>query len=59
MKLNHTGHEVYKCARVAGHTKSLFFNGLVAVTGPLYFICANVFLIFLVCNILSLNLYVI
>ena len=39
--------------------KSLFFNGLVAVTGPLYFICANFFLIFLVCNILSLNLYVI
>ena len=39
MKLIHTGHEVYQWARVAGHTKSLFFNGLIAVTGHLYFIC--------------------
>ena len=29
MKLNHTGHEVYKCARVAGHTKKFVFNGLI------------------------------
>ena len=26
MTLNHTGHEVYKCARVAGHTKKFVFQ---------------------------------
>ena len=26
MKLNHTGHEVYKCARVTGHTKKFVFQ---------------------------------
>ena len=26
MKLNHTGHEVYKCARVAGHTNKFVFQ---------------------------------
>ena len=39
MKFNHTGHEVYKCARVAGHTKKF-------VTGHLYFICAQFCIIF-------------
>ena len=46
MKFNHTGHEVYKCAGVAGHTKILCFNGLIAVTGHLYFICAQFCIIF-------------
>ena len=40
MKVNHTGHEVYQCARVAGHTKKFVSNGLIAVTGHLYFMCA-------------------
>ena len=50
MKFNHTGHEVYKCARVAGHTKKF-------VTGHLYFICAQFCIIFVfaiyfwICNV--------
>ena len=40
MKLNHAGHEVDKCTRVAGHTKQFVFQWVIAVTGYLNFICA-------------------
>ena len=40
MKLNHTGHEVYKVLGLLVTLKSLFFNGFMAVTSHLYFICA-------------------
>ena len=40
MTLNHTGHELYKCAKVTATLTNLFFNGLIASTGHFSFICA-------------------
>ena len=57
MKLSHIGHEVYKCVRVAGHTKKFVFQQL-AVYRPFVLHLCIILYNFLVCNIL-LNLYVI
>ena len=37
MKLNHTVHEVYKCARVAGHTKKFVFQWFSSCYRPFVF----------------------
>ena len=58
MKLNHTGHEVYKkCARVAGHTKKFVFQWFNSCYRPFVFHLCIILYNFLVCNVL-LNLYV-
>ena len=58
MKLNHTGHEVYKCARVAGHTKKFVFQWFNSCYRPFVFHLCIILYNFLVCNIL-LNLCVV
>ena len=66
--MNHTGHEVCKCARVAGRTKKFVFQWfnlclyrsfVFHLCIILYFICISFVILynFTVCNIL-LNLYV-
>ena len=58
-ELNHTGHAVYKCARVAGHTKKFVFQWFNSCYRPFVFhLCTNLYN-FLVCKIISSNLYVI
>ena len=59
MKLNHTGHEVYKCDRVPGHNNKFVFQWFDSCYRPFVFHLCIVLYTFLVCNILSLNFYVI
>ena len=59
MKLNHTGHEVYKCARVASHTKKFVFQWFNRCYRAFVFHLCIILYNFLVCNkVLSLNFYV-
>ena len=58
MKLNNTGHEVYKCAKVAGNTKKFVFQWFISCYRPFVFHLCIILYNFLVCNIV-LNLYVI
>ena len=51
MKLNHTGHEVYKCARVACHTKKFGFQWFNSFYRPFVFHLYKILYNFLVCNI--------
>ena len=55
MKLHHTGHEVYKCARVAGDTKKFGFQWFNSCYRPFVFHLCKILYNFLVCNVLSLN----
>ena len=58
MKLNHDGYEVYKCARVAGHTQKFVYQCFNSCYRAFVFHLCIILYNFLVCNIL-LNLYVI
>ena len=50
MKLNHSGHEVYKCARVAGHTEKFVFQCFNSCYGPFVFDLCIILYNFLVCK---------
>ena len=52
MKLNHNGHEVYKCARVGGHTEKFVFPWFNSCYRPFIFHLCIILYNFLVCNIL-------